>query len=588
LVAANSPGGPANVGGTFAGGTYDSQVATVTGNTPGSFTYAFTAPVNNWAVSDLDAGSQHYNSSFTYTNAAPYTFAVSSANATAGATYTNNGNTFTVVSTISSGTILQVSGTGVPTASGTLTKSSGTGDSTITFSSYTGSNWISFAGPSKNIAGNALAYTGNTLNVLYDSVTVGMNGSNQLYVPNGGISNTQINGSAAIAFSKLASLSSANILLGSAGNVATATAVSGDISISNSGVTSLVAISNATLTTLSALTSASSLATVGTITSGTWHGSAIGIAYGGTGQTTQTAAFDALSPLTTAGDTLYYNGTHNVRLGIGSSGQVLTVVAGEPSWAAPAVSPGSISLTQNHILVGNASNVAADVAMSGDVAIVASGATTIQAGAVTAAKLGSVTDGTTLDQSGAGSTIEIKSGGVGTTQLAANAVTAAKIATSSFDQVTITGGNGTAAAVSYSPSVKTSAQYGGAATLSANTTYVMRWGIPANSETAGRLYVADWNTISYDLFWVVGLYNSTSTTTTGTTITIVTTGSFTLGSSDTTFGSTDQGKPAWLGSSGAYIANSSFSPSSGDANVKLGIVTGSTTIWVAPQVMGVS
>lgn len=63
-----------------------------------------------------------------------YQFTVSSANATAGATYTNNGVTFTVQHTITSGTVLNATGTGAPLASGTLTKSGGTGDSTITFS----------------------------------------------------------------------------------------------------------------------------------------------------------------------------------------------------------------------------------------------------------------------------------------------------------------------------------------------------------------------------------------------------------------------------------------------------------------------
>lgn len=63
-----------------------------------------------------------------------YSFTVSSASATAGATYTNNGATFTVIYTIASATTLIVSGTGAPGASGTLTKASGTGDSTITFS----------------------------------------------------------------------------------------------------------------------------------------------------------------------------------------------------------------------------------------------------------------------------------------------------------------------------------------------------------------------------------------------------------------------------------------------------------------------
>lgn len=67
-----------------------------------------------------------------------WTFTVTSANATVGATYTNNGVTFTVLSTIASGTTLttSVSAGGSPTnaASNTLTKVTGTGDSTITFS----------------------------------------------------------------------------------------------------------------------------------------------------------------------------------------------------------------------------------------------------------------------------------------------------------------------------------------------------------------------------------------------------------------------------------------------------------------------
>lgn len=66
------------------------------------------------------------------------TFTVSSASATVGAVYSNNGQTFTVESTISSATTLVASGAGYPLASGTLTKVSGTGDSTITFSAYTG------------------------------------------------------------------------------------------------------------------------------------------------------------------------------------------------------------------------------------------------------------------------------------------------------------------------------------------------------------------------------------------------------------------------------------------------------------------
>jgi hypothetical protein len=138
------------------------------------------------------------------------------------------------------------------------------------------------------------------------------------------------------------------------------------------------------------------------------------------------------------------------------------------------------------------------------------------------------------------------------------------------------------------PTVQLAGTYNGAATLAANTTYALRWGIPANSETAGDLYVADWSTSSFDLFWVAGLYNSTSTTATGASVTITTKGSFTLASSDATFVSANQGKPVWLGSAGAFTPNSTFSPAVGDANFKLGIVTGASTIWVDGQMMGVS
>lgn len=59
------------------------------------------------------------------------------------------------------------------------------------------------------------------------------------------------------------------------------------------------------------------------------------IANGGTGQTSQTAAFDALSPNTTQGDISFYNGTDNIRLAKGTALQVLTMNAGAtaPEWA---------------------------------------------------------------------------------------------------------------------------------------------------------------------------------------------------------------------------------------------------------------
>lgn len=65
-----------------------------------------------------------------------YIFTITSGNATAGATYTNNSVTFTVVETIASQTTLVTTASSAPTASGTLTKATGTGDASITFSAF--------------------------------------------------------------------------------------------------------------------------------------------------------------------------------------------------------------------------------------------------------------------------------------------------------------------------------------------------------------------------------------------------------------------------------------------------------------------
>ena len=62
----------------------------------------------------------------------------------------------------------------------------------------------------------------------------------------------------------------------------------------------------------------SSLTSVGTISSGTWQGTAVGISYGGTGQTTAQLAINALSAVSGA-----------------SAGQVLTKVGSDAVWSTP-------------------------------------------------------------------------------------------------------------------------------------------------------------------------------------------------------------------------------------------------------------
>lgn len=89
-----------------------------------------------------------------------------------------------------------------------------------------------------------------------------------------------------------------------------------------------------------------------TITGGTVSGldDAIAIADGGTGQTTKQDAFDALSPLTTEGDLITYDGVNNVRLGLGNAGEVLKTNATEDGleWGVGYVSP---TTTQGDIIV---------------------------------------------------------------------------------------------------------------------------------------------------------------------------------------------------------------------------------------------
>jgi hypothetical protein len=61
----------------------------------------------------------------------------------------------------------------------------------------------------------------------------------------------------------------------------------------------------------------------------------VAIANGGTGQTTASTAFNALSPITSVGDLIIGSGVNNAtRLGIGATGYVLTSNGTTASWAA--------------------------------------------------------------------------------------------------------------------------------------------------------------------------------------------------------------------------------------------------------------
>jgi hypothetical protein len=145
--------------------------------------------------------------------------------------------------------------------------------------------------------------------------------------------------------------------------------VAADIPTLNQNTTgtasNITATSNSTLTTLSALSLPYSQLS-GTVP--TWNQNTTGtasnvtgtvaITNGGTGQTTASAAFNALSPVTSTGDLIVGNGVNSsTRLGIGTNGYVLTSNGTTATWAAStggvtSFSAGSTGLTPSTATTG--------------------------------------------------------------------------------------------------------------------------------------------------------------------------------------------------------------------------------------------
>jgi hypothetical protein len=228
------------------------------------------------------------------------------------------------------------------------------------------------------------------------------------------------NASAAIALSKLASGTSGQLIVANASGVPTYVALSGDATIDDMGALTIanLAITNAKL--------ASDAVTTGKILDGTITAGDLGTDSVTTvkildGNITTAKILDANVTLaklaadsvnsskivdgsiatgdiadnaidgtklgigTTAGDILYYDGTNWQRFGIGTSGQVLTVNGTTDGFVyADAL---TTTLADNKILLGNGSNIATAVTLTGDVTSTNAGVLTIGNNAVTLAKL---------------------------------------------------------------------------------------------------------------------------------------------------------------------------------------------------------
>lgn len=110
---------------------------------------------------------------------------------------------------------------------------------------HVGSDWSLDAGSNTGLAlTNGHIFVGNASNIATDVAMSGditISNTGVTAIAAGVIVNADINAAAAIAFSKLAALTSGNILVGSAGNVATSVAMSGDATIIASGALTIAA-----------------------------------------------------------------------------------------------------------------------------------------------------------------------------------------------------------------------------------------------------------------------------------------------------------------------------------------------------------
>ena len=228
------------------------------------------------------------------------------------------------------------------------------------------------------------------------------------------------------------------------------------------------------------------------------------------------------------------------------------------------------ALTSAHIFVGNGSNLATDVAVSGDLSLANTGAFTINNAAVTLAKM------------------------------ASDSVDENKVVSTSFDPAgALNGGSGTKFAVrvdgktvSINGSNNLEVQSApsninvmvAGESFAANTSFSVRMAV--SGETAGRVYKADQDASSSDKFWSVGIAYSTSAVSAGQNINVILLGQYNLQSSDSAFAGGDIGKPVYLLSSGAF--STTAPTSAGFACYKLGNVMTTTKMMVEGQLNGIN
>ena len=248
----------------------------------------------------------------------------------------------------------------------TLTKSTLTAGSGISITNGSGSITIAATGGAGTVTSVDQTFTGGLISVSGAPIT----SSGTLALTVAGTSGGIPYFSSGTTWASSAVLAANALVVGGGAGVAPSTVTTGANVLTALGVN--VGAAGAFVVNGGALGTPSS----GTLTNVTGLPLATGVtgtlpvANGGTGQTTQTDAFDALAPTTTKGDLIVSNGTDNVRLPVGANTYILAADSSAATGLAwvPAPSAGVSSVTATSPLASSGGSTP-DISLTGTVPV---------------------------------------------------------------------------------------------------------------------------------------------------------------------------------------------------------------------------
>ena len=202
--------------------------------------------------------------------------------------YADDGATYTLTRPEDSDTFVELQGASVLVLEGAVYGSTGWVQENYATTDFTAQNWVQFSGAGAFTAGDGLTQDGTVFNVVAgNGITV--------------------------------SADAVSLASSVAGNGLTHT----DGVIDVAGTADRITVSADAINIASTYVGQASITTLGTITTGTWNGTAVGEAYGGTNQTSYTR-----------GDILYASADNTLaKLPVGTAGQTLVSDGTDFAWA---------------------------------------------------------------------------------------------------------------------------------------------------------------------------------------------------------------------------------------------------------------